>query len=128
MARMLGNARYREIDPRDDTWHGDGKGARRFQRHRERGEFARSLAPVTDLDWLVSLQPSLYDLSDCRHGCNGDCEKWGGEVCDFTCHPPLPCEGDCGRLTSDWRGEGWFCSDECVKAWITGLASQPEFR
>lgn len=28
----------------------------------------------------------LADLSDCRHGCNGDCVESGSERCDFTCH------------------------------------------
>ena len=39
-------------------------------------------------DWLASLQPALYDLSGCRHGCNG----WpcGSEECTFICHEGLP--------------------------------------
>ena len=28
----------------------------------------------------------LEDLSDCRHGCNGDCMMSGSDRCDFTCH------------------------------------------
>lgn len=37
--------------------------------------------PGTDL-----LHP-LDDPSDCRHGCTGDCERWGSEVCTWLCHP-----------------------------------------
>lgn len=28
----------------------------------------------------------LEDLSDCLHGCNGDCVSSGSEYCNFTCH------------------------------------------
>jgi hypothetical protein len=39
--------------------------------------------PAAPLDPLV-------DLSDCRHGCNGDCVESGSERCDFTCHAEAP--------------------------------------
>lgn len=29
----------------------------------------------------------LADPSDCRHGCNGDCERHGSDICTFMCHP-----------------------------------------
>ena len=32
----------------------------------------------------------LYDFSDCRHGCNGDCVESGSERCTFMCHQPSP--------------------------------------
>lgn len=43
-----------------------------------------------DLATVRAVDP-LRDLSDCRHGCNGDCiaRGTGSEVCDFTCHPGL---------------------------------------
>lgn len=90
MARMLGRARKREIDPRDDEWFTDAAGARRGQRHRERQEVVRELAPVADDDWRASIG-LLIDLSDCRHGCNADCIVLGAgsDVCDFLCHPGL---------------------------------------
>ncbi len=28
----------------------------------------------------------LEDLSDCRHGCHGDCLESGSDVCTFPCH------------------------------------------
>ena len=89
MARMLGRARTRLIDPRDDEWFTDATGARRGQRHRERQEL-RELAPVADDEWLAAIDP-LIDPSDCRHGCNGDCIVLGSgsDVCDFLCHPGL---------------------------------------
>lgn len=33
-----------------------------------------------------ALPSPLADLSDCRHGCNGDCLTSGSDVCNFTCH------------------------------------------
>ena len=35
------------------------------------------------------------DLSDCMHGCNGDCVESGSDRCTFICHAELsPTRGD----------------------------------
>jgi hypothetical protein len=85
---MLGRARYRPRDPRDDGLLLDKRVAHQQQRAREYRQLARELAPETDIGWLAALQPALYDLSDCRHGCSG----WpcNSERCTFTCHEGLP--------------------------------------
>ena len=69
---------------------GGGQPDTRWRKRVEARELERKLAPETDLEWLASLQPSLYDLSDCQHGCNG----WpcGSERCTFVCHEGLPVE------------------------------------
>lgn len=48
---------------------------------------------VEDVLWRsteVPLPPApanpLADLSDCVHGCNGNCVESGSERCNFTCH------------------------------------------
>lgn len=63
----------------------------RWRRRIERRDLERELAPVADPEWLASIDP-LVDLSDCQHGCNGDCVTSGSERCDFTCHEdPITC-------------------------------------
>ena len=94
MARMLGRNRHYPCPAADCTRCrscGDGDETRAFKR-REQRELARELAPQPDLEWLASLTPALYELSDCQHGCNG----WpcGSERCTFTCHEGLPVEAD----------------------------------
>ena len=98
MARMLGRNRHYPCPAADCTRCrscGDGNETRAFKRVEQR-ELARELAPETGIEWLASLEPALYDLSDCRHGCNGDCivTGIGSDVCDFTCHPGLEHDED----------------------------------
>jgi hypothetical protein len=81
MARLLRKARRHAIDPRDDFPARMSSVFRRQQRRREKHQqMAEALRS------LGHLPSGLEDWSDCRHGCNGDCERWGGERCDFTCH------------------------------------------
>jgi len=100
------------------NWHpGERKGIKRRTHQRERREArAGEVAELNDL-----LQPDLFlpftDKSDCQHGCNGDCENWGGEGrCDFTCHD-YRCENCTVQLirpgAQNWTDKGWFCSPEC---------------
>jgi hypothetical protein len=65
----------------------DPRRVRRRERRDLEREIASEFRPV-DVEWLASLEPALYDLSDCRHGCNG----WpcGSERCTFICHEGLP--------------------------------------
>lgn len=58
--------------------------AKRIEAREVVDEIAEQLRPQPDLDHLASLGP-LYDLSDCRHGCNGS--PCGSERCTFICHP-----------------------------------------
>ncbi len=51
------------------------------QRHLEDAWWRRTEVPQT----AAPFDP-LVDLSDCVHGCNGDCVESGSERCDFTCH------------------------------------------
>lgn len=89
MPRMLGRARYRPADPRDDCLLLDKRIPHQQQRAREQRALAREvdaeLAP-DEREWLGRIPG--YDFSDCRHGCNG----WpcGSERCTFVCHEGLP--------------------------------------
>lgn len=58
-----------------------GDTSTRWRKRVERREMVRELRP----DGL--LPDPAEDLSDCRHGCNGDCLANGSDVCNFTCHP-----------------------------------------
>lgn len=62
--------------------------AKRAEARQLAAEVGAELAPP-GREWMAGLGP-LYDLSDCRHGCNG----WpcGSEQCTFTCHEGLPAE------------------------------------
>lgn len=60
----------------------------RKRKRAEQRAFQSALMPEASLEWLASFIPG-YDLSDCRHGCNGDCLVSGSERCSFTCHPEL---------------------------------------
>lgn len=93
MARLLGRyeapghcALNREGWTKRRRWNvrGDCDGAATSTRWRKRVEqraFARELRP----DGL--LPAPLDDLSDCGHGCNGDCATSGSDRCRFWCHP-----------------------------------------
>jgi hypothetical protein len=80
----------------------------------------RQVAAETTIHGPEPVYP-FTDLSDCCHGCNGDCENWGGPTCDFTCHDYrcLNCTVSV-RAHGLWLGGesgGWFCSYECHAAW-----------
>jgi hypothetical protein len=69
------------------VWYGsfcsccNGPRTVKVERVREKRAFARELHPEGGL-------PSpLDDLTDCAHGCNGDCLTSGSDVCSFVCHP-----------------------------------------
>ncbi len=64
------------------------RAARRMEARQLAAEVDAELAP-DDRERMAELGP-LYDLSDCRHGCNG----WpcGSERCTFVCHEGLPVE------------------------------------
>jgi hypothetical protein len=70
---------------------------RRIQRQREAVELRREVDAYPDdltegkerrvaqYGWEIG--DPLYDWSDCRHGCNGDCVTGGSsERCTFVCH------------------------------------------
>ena len=95
MARMLGRyqvpgycAGTRTGLPPGPDCAGGGTMTARYQKRIEgrqlASEIADELHPQPDLEWLATLGP-LYDLSDCRHGCNGS--PCGSEQCTFICHP-----------------------------------------
>lgn len=89
MARMLG--RWRTSGCRPCTIPGpDCAGHERNTRWRKRVE-ARAFRREVNTQLRVdgSFDP-LMDPSDCEHGCNGDCERAGSEVCTFLCHPSDP--------------------------------------
>lgn len=53
-----------------------------LQRAYEKRRFRRSLLPEGELPAPGD------DLSDCRHGCNGDCLQHSGpSECGYACHP-----------------------------------------
>ena len=86
------------------------KGIKRRTHQRERREAAATIDEAMGAFFVPARQP-LEDLSDCRHGCNGDCENTGGTCrCDFTCHDNR-CR-NCTAKTEMWLGGGWFC---CVR-------------
>lgn len=102
MARMLG------LSGRDGCgWSlgGSRGGARKIKRHREQREFARSLLPTDRLVVATDV------LRDCVHGCDGECELYGGNgECTFVCHPGpylLAVETDADRayVSGLWRAE-----------------------
>lgn len=67
----------------------DCSGARRNPRRRKRVEkraFERELRPP---GFLWHPDELAFDLYDCDHGCNGDCEERGSDVCTFVCHELL---------------------------------------
>ena len=41
------------------------------------------------LDTSYVIPAAMIDLSDCQHGCNGDCVASGSDVCTWLCHPGL---------------------------------------
>lgn len=51
------------------------------QRHLEDAWWRRTEVPQPPAPFVP-----LMDLSDCVHGCNGDCVESGSERCNFTCH------------------------------------------
>ena len=62
---------------------------RRGQRSREGQAFRRALPGIqaeAGSEWLAAILGSLFDPSDCQHGCNGDCVTSGSDRCNFTCH------------------------------------------
>jgi hypothetical protein len=59
----------------------DTRSRKTVERREIRREFDRWLPHAAD-----RLDP-LDDPSDCQHSCNGDCERWGSEVCTWLCHP-----------------------------------------
>jgi hypothetical protein len=63
------------------------RSAKRIEARQLAAEVDGELHPQPDLGHLATLGP-LYDLSDCRHGCNGDSPC--GEQCTFICHPAVP--------------------------------------
>jgi hypothetical protein len=70
-----------------DCGGGESIGARAAKRIEARqlaADIADELHPQPDLSHLATLG-LLYDLSDCRHGCNGS--PCGSEQCTFICHP-----------------------------------------
>ncbi|WP_433363940.1 hypothetical protein [Streptosporangium sp. CA-115845] len=93
MARMLGRyqapgccpgmregwRRTRRVDGPDCSGGGTDT---RWRKRVEQREFARELRPT------ILLPHPMEDLSDCRHGCNGDCLVSGSDVCTFACHAP----------------------------------------
>jgi hypothetical protein len=84
---MLGRHRRLMSCGRTSCRHCAEDGATRAAKRIERREFARSLQPETDDEWLRTLGPCFTDVGvDCQHGCNGDCVEFGGEQCTFTCH------------------------------------------
>jgi hypothetical protein len=54
-----------------------------------RREVDRELLPV---EFYWHPDELAFDIYDCEHGCNGDCEKpesWGSDRCTFVCHEML---------------------------------------
>jgi len=60
--------------------------AKRIEARQAAAEIGEQLRPQPDYDHMLTLGPGL-DLSDCEHGCNGDCVRIGSERCTFVCHP-----------------------------------------
>lgn len=58
------------------------RAARRIEARQLAAEVDAEMAPP-EREWKAGLGP-LYDLSDCRHGCNG--RPCGSEQCTFICH------------------------------------------
>ncbi len=88
MARMLG--RFRTGGCGCGVPGPDCSGHERDTRKRKRAEAREVEREVRQAGAYVIPAP-FTGLSDCRHGCNGDCIVLGGgsEVCTFTCHPGL---------------------------------------
>jgi hypothetical protein len=93
MARMLGRYQVPGCcpgtkagrDPGPDCSGGGSLGTRAARRLEQR-EFARSLMPETDAEWLRTLGPCFTDVGiDCQHGCSGS-PSCGSEACTFICH------------------------------------------
>ena len=95
MTRMLGRYQVPGCCPGTRAGYGPGpdcagggpmetRRAKRIEARQVADEIAGELRPQPDLEHLASLGP-LYDLSDCRHGCNGS--PCGSERCTFICHP-----------------------------------------
>lgn len=58
----------------------------------------------TEVPQPAVLPVPFEDLSDCAHGCNGDCMTSGSDRCNFTCHehdeaPAVKPGLEVGRLT-----------------------------
>lgn len=75
---------------------GDCSGALTDARRRKRVEqrqFRRELwHTLTPVEFYWRPDELAYDIYDCEHGCNGDCEKpefWGNDRCTFICHEML---------------------------------------
>jgi len=67
----------------------DCSGALTDTRRRKRVEqraFERELRPQ-GLQWHPD--ELAFDIYDCEHGCNGDCEEHGSDQCTFICHELL---------------------------------------
>lgn len=80
---------------------GSGPVLARIQRQTDKRQLRRYLDQTPEVySWYRGLIISSFDPydvfendeQDCRHGCNGHCERWGGQdnPCTFICHPPWP--------------------------------------
>jgi hypothetical protein len=81
--RMTGRARrWRPWWSPDQSPRGNAHEKRTTKRVEQRRFLARLLDDLTR-----DAPPSpLDDLSDCEHGCNGDCLSPGSDRCNFGCH------------------------------------------
>jgi predicted NACHT family NTPase len=66
------------------TQWNDRRQLTRIQRKAEKREVSRYVR--AELAAPAPFDP-LFDPTDCQHGCNGSCERFGSEVCTFLCHP-----------------------------------------